>query len=138
MKKFVMLVAMVMMLTVSAVCSASSGSTLDAEEAMVNKFLTSANYKAVVSQMTENMKKDWDEKAYGNFKEQVGKITLNKLRIVQKLDDADILEYQVVSDKLPRAGFQFVFLFNGDKPVMERFGVAVPQPKEEEKAAEGK
>ena len=39
MKKILMLVTMIMMLAVSAVCSASNGKILDAEEAIVDKFI---------------------------------------------------------------------------------------------------
>lgn len=53
---------MIMMLAVSAVCSASNGKVLDAEEAIVDKFINGGNYKAVTSMMTEDMQKNWDEK----------------------------------------------------------------------------
>lgn len=52
MKKILMLVTMIMMLAVSAVCSASNGKVLDAEEAIVDKFINGGNYKAVTSMMT--------------------------------------------------------------------------------------
>lgn len=55
MKKILMLVTMIMMLAVSAVCSASNGKVLDAEEAIVDKFINGGNYKAVTSMMTEDM-----------------------------------------------------------------------------------
>ena len=44
MKKILMLVTMIMMLAVSAVCSASNGKVLDAEEAIVDKFINGGAY----------------------------------------------------------------------------------------------
>ena len=62
MKKIFMLLVLVMTLAVSAVCSAASGKVLDAEEAIVAKFMEGNNYKAVSSMMTAEMQKDWTEK----------------------------------------------------------------------------
>lgn len=140
MKKIVMMVVMVMMLAISAVCSASNGKVLDAEEAMVNKFISGSNYKAVSDVMSDEMKKNWDEKAYTNFKEQIekdfGKITTNQLVVVEKHKEADILLYQVVSEKVPAARFVFLFVVKGEKPVLNDFSVMLP--KKEEAAAEKK
>ena len=41
MKKILLMLTMVLVLGFSAICSASNGKVLDAEEAMVNKFLAS-------------------------------------------------------------------------------------------------
>lgn len=57
MKKILMLVTMIMMLAVSAVCSASNGKVLDEEEVIVDKFINGGNYKAVTSMMTEDMQR---------------------------------------------------------------------------------
>ena len=46
MKKILLMLTMVLVLGFSAVCSASNGKVLDAEEAMVNKFLAASNYSA--------------------------------------------------------------------------------------------
>ena len=43
MKKILMLVTMIMMLAVSAVCSASNGKVLDEEEVIVDKFINGGN-----------------------------------------------------------------------------------------------
>lgn len=80
---------MIMMLAVSAVCSASNGKVLDAEEAIVDKFINGGNYKAVTSMMTEDMQKNWDEKAYNNLHAQLakdfGKLTTNQLIVVENI-----------------------------------------------------
>lgn len=99
---------MVMMLAFSAVCSASNGKVLDSEEALAAKFLN-GDFKAVSAVMSDDMKKNWDEKAYANFKEQItknfGKINTNQLIVVEKHKDADILLYQVASEKSSGSSF---------------------------------
>ena len=103
MKKILMLVTMVMMLAVSAVCSASNGKVLDSEEAIAAKFISGGNYKAITSMMTEDMQKNWDEKAYTNLQAQLakdfGKLTTNQLLVVEKHNGADVLLYQVAAEK---------------------------------------
>ena len=73
MKKILLMLTMVLVLGFSAICSASNGKVLDAEEAMVNKFLAASNYSAVTSMMTDGMKKDFTEEVFKNFKEQMDK-----------------------------------------------------------------
>ena len=73
MKKMLMMVVMVLTLAFSAVCSVSNGSLLDAQEKIVGNFLKGTNYKSVSALMNDDMKKNWDEKTYNNFKEQIAK-----------------------------------------------------------------
>ena len=135
MKKILMLLVMVLTLAVSAVCSAAGGKVLDAEEAIVAKFMEGNNYKAVSAMMSADMQKDWTENAYTNMHEQVaesfGKLTTNRLRVIEKLDDADVLVYQVVGEKIPSARFVYVFVLNGEKPLLKDFQMLLPKPKEE-------
>lgn len=142
MKKILMLVTMVMMLAFSAVCSASNGKVLDAEEALVAKFLAGGNYKAVSVVMTPEMQKNWDEKAYSNFQETLakdfGKLNTNQLIVVEKHKDADVLLYQVAAEKIPAARFVYLFKLNGEKPLLNDFSVMLPQKKDEAAAAEKK
>ncbi len=56
-----MMFVMVMMLAFSAVCSASNGKVLDSEEALAAKFLN-GDFKVVSAVMSDDMKKNWDEK----------------------------------------------------------------------------
>ena len=141
MKKLLMLVTMIMMLAVSAVCSASNGKVLDAEEALIGKFLAGGNYKAVSAVMTPEMQKNWDEKAYTNFQatlaKDFGKLTTNQLIVVEKHKDADVLLYQVAAEKMPAARFVYLFKLEGEKPLLSDFSVMLPQ-KKEEAAAEKK
>ena len=141
MKKILMLVTMVMMLAFSAVCSASNGKVLDAEEALVAKFLNGGTYKVAATVMTADMQKNWDEKAYTNFQatltKDFGKLNTNQLIVIEKHKDADVLLYQVAAEKIPAARFAFLFKLNGEKPLLDDFSVMLPQ-KKEEAAAEKK
>ncbi|MBQ7318158.1 MAG: hypothetical protein IJW91_04485 [Phascolarctobacterium sp.] len=141
MKKLFLLAAMVMMLAISSVCSAANGKMLSAEEKLVNDFLNAKNYGAVTSFMTDNMKKSMTADTYANFKEQVdknfGKLTMRKLRIVQKFDDADVLVYQAIFEKVPAAEYSFVFMIQDGKPMLEKFSLALP-PKPQAEAAPAK
>ncbi|MDO4921710.1 MAG: hypothetical protein Q4E64_07775 [Phascolarctobacterium sp.] len=134
MKKIFMLAVTVMMLAVSAVCSAANGKVLDAEEAIAEKFISGGDYKAVSSLMSADMQQNWNETVYANMQEQIaktfGKLTTNRLRIIQKLDDADVLIYQVVSEKIPTARFVYVFVVNGEKPLLKDFTLGLPQQEE--------
>ena len=127
MKKILMLVTMVMMLAVSAVCSASNGKVLDSEEAIAAKFISGGNYKAITSMMTEDMQKNWDEKAYTNLQAQ---LATNQLLVVEKHNGADVLLYQVAAEKKPAARFVYLFKLNGEKPLLHDFSVMLPQQKE--------
>lgn len=57
------MLTMVLVLGFSAICSASNGKVLDAEEAMVNKFLDASNYSAITSIMSAEMKKTLQKKS---------------------------------------------------------------------------
>ena len=131
---------MVLTLAFSAVCSASNGSLLDAQEKIVGNFLKGTNYKSVSALMNDDMKKNWDEKTYNNFKEQIakdfGKINTQDLILVEKHKNADILLYQVTSEKVPAARFVFLFQVEKEKPMLADFNVMLP--KKEEAAAEKK
>lgn len=130
MKKLFLTLAMVLMLGVSAVCSAANGKMLSAEEKLVNDFLNAKSYGSITTFMTDNMKKSLTADAYANFKEQVAKnfgtLTMKKLRIVQKFDDADVLVYQAIFEKVPAAEYSFVFMIQNGKPILEKFGLALP------------
>lgn len=134
MKKIVMLAVMLLTLAFSAVCSAASGKVLDAEEAIVAKFME-GNYKAVSPLISADMQKNFTETAYANFHAQLdkdfGKLTTNKLRVVEKFDDADVLTYQIIAEKVPAARFVYVFVLNGDKPLLNDLRVLLPKPQQE-------
>lgn len=138
MKKIFLLLAMVLMVSLTSICSASNGKLLDAEEALVNKFLLSSNYSAVTEIMTDEMKQDFTADTYKNFKEQIakdfGKIKDNRLLVVEKGNNADMLMYQAAYEKMPAVRLAFVFTITNEKPLLNKFMLALP-PKPQEEAA---
>ena len=138
MKKLFLTLVMVLMMSVSAVCSAANGKMLSAEEKLVGDFLNAKSYGAITSIMTDNMKKSLTADAWNNYKEQVaknfGNLTMRKLRIVQKFDDADVLVYQAIFEKVPAAEYSFVFMIQNGKPMLEKFGLALPPKPQAEQA----
>lgn len=129
----------VLVLGFSAICSASNGKVLDAEEAMVNKFLAASNYSAVTSMMTDGMKKDFTEEVFKNFKEQMdknfGAVSEKRLVVIEKGADADILRYSMKFAKQPEAMMSFLFAVKNEKPLLGDFGIALPQKEENKEAA---
>ena len=135
MKKIVLFLVTLLVLAFNAVCSAASGKVLDAEEAIVAKFIAGGNFKAVSPLLSAEMQKNWNEKSYSNFQNSLakdfGKLTTNKLRIIEKFDDADVLTYQIIAEKVPAAHFIFVFVLNGEKPLLNDLRVMLPKAQEE-------
>ena len=125
MKKILLMLTMVLVLGFSAICSASNGKVLDAEEAMVNKFLDASNYSAVTAFLSDDMKKDFTEEAFKNFKEQMDK----------NYDDADVLTYQSQFAKVPAARYVFAFTVKNEKPLLLSFNILLPQKEENKEAA---
>lgn len=130
MKKIVVMLTMVLMLAFSAVCSASNGKVLDNEEAMINKFLSATKYSAISTMMTEDMKKDFNEEAFNNFREQIdknfGKLNEKQLFMVEKGKDVDVLRYQSKFELVPEAQFVFMFKVENEKPMLAKFALALP------------
>lgn len=133
MKKIVLMLTMVFMLAFSAVCSASNGKVLDTEENMINKFLFATKYSAITSMMTEDMKKEFNEETFNNFREQLdknfGKLNEKQLFLVEKGKDVDVLRYQSSFALVPEAQFVFMFKVENEKPLLAKFALALP-PKE--------
>lgn len=139
MKKIILMLTMVLMLAFSAVCSASNGKVLDAEENMINKFLAAEKYSAITSMMTEDMKKEFNEETFSNFKEQLnknfGKLGEKQLILVEKGKDVDVLRYQSKFELVPEAQFIFLFQVKNEKPLLSKFALVLPN---KEEAAENK
>lgn len=139
MKKILLMLTMVMVLGFSAICSASNGKVLDNEESMVNKFLGASNYSAITSMMTDDMKKDFTEEVFKNFKAQLdknfGEISERRLVVIEKGLDADILRYKIKTAKQPEAMMSFLFSVKNEKPLLGDFGMALPQKEENKEAA---
>ncbi|MCD8199139.1 MAG: DUF3887 domain-containing protein [Phascolarctobacterium sp.] len=139
MKKSILMLMMLFMLAFASVCSAaaSNGKILDAEEAVVNKFLNASNFSAVSGLLEGNMKKDVTAEVYSNFKDQVsknfGRLDDMTLRVVEKQNKNDVLVYLAKFEKIPEAEYIFVFELKGDKPFLVDFVLRLPQKEEEKK-----
>ena len=47
-----------------------------------------------------------------------------------KLHGADVLTYQIIGEKVPAARFIFIFMLNGEKPLLNDLRVILPKPQE--------
>lgn len=133
MKKIVLMLTMVFMLAFSAVCSASNGKVLDTEENIINKFLSATKYSAITSMVTEDMKKEFNEETFNNFREQLdknfGKLNEKQLFLVEKHKDVDVLRYKSSFALAPEVQILFVFKVENEKPLLGDFRFVLP-PKE--------
>ena len=50
---------------------------------------------------------------------------------MEKFDDADVITYQIIGEKVPAARFVYVFVLNGDKPLLNDLKVLLPKAKQE-------
>lgn len=139
MKKILLMLTMVLVLGFSAICSASNGKVLDAEEVIVNKFLNASNYSVVNSIMNDNMKKEFTEEIFKNFKEQLdknfGAVAEKRLVIIEKGPDADVLRYGMKFAKQPEVMMSFLFSIKNEKPLLSDFRIDLPQKEESKEAA---
>lgn len=142
MKKIVLTLAALAVMAISSVCNAAaiSGKTLDAEQAVVEKFLAATTYKQVEPLMAADMAKDWDEKIYANFQSfmntNAGKLTNHQLRAAEFFDDADVLTYQASFEKMPQARYVFVFKNVNGKPMLLNINPMFPAPQNQEAPAQ--
>lgn len=126
MKKFIVLVTMLMMLIFNGVVSASNGTLLDMEEQFVTLFLDRGNYNDFAMLLSDDIKPDFDEQIYKGFMKDVqskcGKMKYRKLRIYEKMDDADVLQYEVMFSKAKEM-YMYEFAFNvaNSKPMLINF-----------------
>lgn len=136
MKKLFVTLVTAALLGVSAVCSASVGSVLDAEDAAVEKFTTAKDYKAVSAMLHDEMKANFKEDNFNKFREIIsanfGELRGKTLRIIEKLDDADVLRYQAHFDKEPNAEYVFAFRVEKGKPLLFDFQIIKPRPEKAE------
>ena len=126
MKKLVAVLTLTMSMFVGSIALASNGSMLDMEEEFVTMFWDRGNYKMFEPLISDQMKPEFPEAAYKEFRKEVGdkcgKMTYKKFRIFQKLDDADVVQYEVKfsKDKKPYI-FEFAFDVSTGKPMLANF-----------------
>lgn len=131
MKKMFMLVAMLMMMSLCSICSATPGKVLDSELYIVEKFFAAPNYKAVQPLLAADLQKEFNEEAFNKFKEltdkNFGTVNKNVLRVVTKYDDADVLEFRTSFSKIPLVAYVFAFTVDKEKPLMRNFTFQLPK-----------
>lgn len=126
MKKFVAVLAMLGVMLMSGMALASNGSLLDLEETFVTNFWDKGNYKLVEPLLSDTIKADFNESAYKQFRKEVndkcGKMTYKKFRVYQKMDDADVVQYEVkfAKDSSPYI-FEFAFDVSTGKPLLVNY-----------------
>lgn len=134
MKKIILMLATVMMLAVCSVCSATPGKVLDSELFIIDKFVTATNYKAIEPKLNPEFKNDFNEESFNNFKKltdtNFGALNSKTLRLITKLDDADILEFQASYSKIPQAALVFAFSVEKEKPLIRDFTIQLPRKEE--------
>lgn len=134
MKKIILMLATVMMLAVCSVCSATPGKVLDSELFIIDKFVTATNYKAIEPMLNPEFKNDFNEESFNNFKKltdtNFGALNSKTLRLITKLDDVDILEFQASYSKIPQAALVFAFSVEKEKPLIRDFTIQLPRKEE--------
>ncbi len=126
MKKTFLTFFFAVLMGLCSLCAAAPlGTVLDAEAAAVDRFLTATKYKDVAPILHDELKEEFKEENFEKFRELVGTnlgaLQSTTLRIIEKLDDADILQYQAHFEKDPTAGYVFYFRLVKNKPLLFRF-----------------
>lgn len=134
MKKYLTMALTTMMVAATAVCFAANGKILDAEEAIAEQYANGAFYKKIAPFMSANMQANMSEANYVEMQKQfaqgLGKINILRMREYGRYDDADVLTYQLATEKVPVAQYKFIFKVVGEKPMLEDAFIEVPTPKE--------
>lgn len=103
MKKKLLLLVLTLMLSVTTVCFASDGKDIDAQQKIVDVFLTSKSYATVKSYMAPEMVKNFSEKQYtdmlSSMNDSLGKLVDKDMVVYQKIKDGAILRYVAKYEK---------------------------------------
>ncbi|MBQ9698219.1 MAG: hypothetical protein IJ858_08770 [Acidaminococcaceae bacterium] len=130
MKKKFVLFLMAVMMSFSAMCFASHGTDLDAEEKLVDQFFAGKDYNKVVSFLDPALAKDMTADRYksmfAEMDKTLGKMTQKDLRVYQVFEDGHILRYAAKYEKMPAMEIDVVFKNEKGKFVMVDFRVIDP------------
>ena len=142
MKKIVLLLAMVLVLGFSTICSAASNaSILGNEEKAVDKFLSvldknNGAYEEIVSNFTPGLQKKIDDAAMQKLRSQVagnfGTLKEKKLVTLEKFDQGDRVTYLAGFSKTQVVKIVFAFDVKGEKPLINDFTFAPVELKKAE------
>ena len=152
--KKILLIVMMLVMCVSSACFASDGSVLDAEAKMVDQFLNASSYKNVSSILSADMKANFDETKFNEYKafdetkfnEYRASIT-NDLGAYKEKQLVNLIKRPGVDRVVYGAGFEKgqVMMVIADfavdskeKPLLLNIAIVPPQPANEEGNAEQK
>ncbi len=131
MKKFLLIVMMLVM-CVSSVCLASDGTVLDKEAQMVDQFLKATSYKNVSSILSDDMKANFDETKFNEYRDSITK----DLGAYKEKQLVNLIKRPGVDRLVYGAGFDggkvmmviADFAVTDEKPLLLNIAIVPPQP----------
>ena len=125
--KKILLIVMMLVMCVSSACFASDGSVLDAEAKMVDQFLNASSYKNVSSILSADMKANFDETKFNEYKASI-------------TNDLGAYKEKQLVNLIKRPGVDRVVygVDSKEKPLLLNIAIVPPQPANEEGSAEQK
>ena len=138
--KKILLIVMMLVMCVSSACFASDGSVLDAEAKMVDQFLNASSYKNVSSILSADMKANFDETKFNEYKASITNAYKEKQLVnLIKRPGVDRVVYGAGFEKgqvmMVIADFA---VDSKEKPLLLNIAIVPPQPANEEGSAEQK
>ena len=128
-KKFIMFL-MTVMLSFSAICSASYGTDLDAEAKAVDQFFAGTDYKKAAAVMdadlAKNLTADKYKEMFASMEKELGKLVQKDLRVYHVFPEGHVLRYAAKFEKAPQIVIDAVFKNVGGKMLMMNFNVFDP------------
>ena len=126
MKKFICILAAVMMMAFGSVCSASDGSDLNSEQKTAQLFFDAfkaedvPEYSILSRDFADSLKSQFTEANYNglqrNTKNNFGTLTESRFFAYQRYDQSDVVAYYISFDSNKVA--QMVFTFDKDKKLV--------------------
>lgn len=125
MKKFICILAAVMMMAFGSICSASDGSDLNSEQKTAQLFFDAfkgenVQYDILSRDFADSLKTQFTQANYSslqrNTKNNFGTLTESRFFAYQRYDQSDVVAYYVVFDSNKVA--QMVFTFDKDKKLV--------------------
>lgn len=138
--KKILLIVMMLVMCVSSACFASDGSVLDAEAKMVDQFLNASSYKNVSSILSDDMKANFDETKFNEYKASItkdlGAFKEKQLVNVIKRPGVDRLVYGAGFDGGKVMMVIADFAVNNEKPLLLNIAIVPPQPQKDQAQAD--
>lgn len=139
MKKFMVMLMVAFMLVAANVCFASTdGKDIDAQQKIVDIFISGKSYAAVKPYMAPEMLKNFSEKQYtdmfGSMQKELGNIQDKDMIVFQKIKGGDILRYVAKYEKASLMELIAVFKSENGKFQLIDFVVAPPKVNQQQNA----